>query len=93
MNNKFHKGTRVIAYDGSETFKGIITAVTPDNRVEIEVDDGLKYFWFHIKQCRRLIKKERRRLTVSRPIVGNLFQSLIDLEPGEVVEFIEVKKK
>ncbi len=94
--NKFKVGDRVAVY--AHTL----------GRAVGEVSDvqGLPPYWLnvqtstcgvvaHPKQCRKLVKKERRRVWVKFNHVHGM-SSLYEARPeheGDFVEFIEVKKK
>lgn len=98
---KFKVGDRVAVY-GPERDVGTISEVNGRGFVRMDPDDNnFDTNWFHPKQCRRLVKKERRRVwVVFAEHISQRDMLIADplhiWEPGErqrAVEFIEVKKK
>lgn len=62
----FKVGDRVAVYSEGLGLAGRPTrTIGAINRVEgdaVRVDLGVDFLWFHPKQCRKLVKKERRRI-------------------------------
>ena len=95
---KFKVGDRVAFYDGIARNTGTVDEI--DSTVDaIRVDD----VWLHAKQCRRLKKKERRRVWLNPEFVPSAYQPktravgtklVISVTPvPEFIEFVEVKRK
>lgn len=100
-------GDRVAVYSSKKRFKGTVTSdvITSAGLIQIKFDDG--YLWdFFPQQCRRLIKKQRRRVWVAIAPSGQISAVLPgrnkpttippccynSQEMAEWIEFIEVKK-
>lgn len=110
--NKFPPGTRVRVYGsfGSLTLlalKGeVFRTRVMDEKIEIRLDGG-EIVIAHPKQCRRLVKRERRRVWVLESQFQRLesgrseYRIWVETDPGNLkcqandnfIEFIEVKKK
>lgn len=90
MKKPFKVGERVAVYHGAARFVGHIKDIR-NGTVLVEESYGESQFW-HPKQCRRLVSKEKRRVWVEKQ--GYIFSNLnsLNLKEGERVEFIEVKK-
>lgn len=97
----FEVGDRVAAYNCTKRYEGVVWSI--DNRrwpttLVIETRDDV--LSFHPKQCRRLVRKERRRVWVNMDHwdyykADNPAHAYLE-EPQDTpgwVEFIEVKKK
>lgn len=102
MKKPFQVGERVSCawYDG--VFRGEILRIDNTECIQIIFDDG-RVRRSHVRQCRRLIKKPRRRVWVSNGMVCKLQESddgfsglgwsAYRQNPGhDWVEFIEVRK-
>lgn len=104
--SKFKVGDRVAVYGNIRNSSGYyvrgayasVHAITAADEIEIIPDDNSypeRRFTVHPKQCRRLVKKERRRVWVS---LGSLYRSgdsmpvFFEQQAG-CREFIEVRKK
>lgn len=95
----FKVGDRVAFYNEGYRFKGKISGADL-NKVCVDTDGG-KYYCVSPKQCRRLVKKERRRIWIpinSVPPNGSSRERchINGFKPGDeslFIEFIEVKKK
>lgn len=100
-------GDRVVAYCGKDRFIGKIDKVYPDDLLCVwaRSDSGMyvhRSIYVHPKQCRRLVKKERRKIFVLPDIVGNHSDNIIKFSDcwitrtrsnQDQIEFIEVVKK
>lgn len=98
MKKPFKIGEIVFVYDNGDRFKATIKEVMPSNRIVVETCNGLKARLLILpQQCRRLVKKERRRFWIKDlPIFGMDFANCVVTErPGADgwIEVIEVKKK
>jgi hypothetical protein len=109
--NKFKVGDRVAVYDGGHRYEGnilefsqVIGASSPYDCVVIRRVANGKTMSVHPKQCRRLGKKERRRVWMPQLNVDDMFKypeykdytAILYKEKREgqsLVEFIEVRKK
>lgn len=103
---KYKEGDRVKVYatlNGSvaET-KGTFTRFRPDGMMYVNLDGRRGEIVAHPKQCRRLVKKQRRRVWIRESVLNEYFQggdkwsdvaiSGERLEEDDV-EFIEARKK
>lgn len=110
--SKFKVGDRVAVYDNGHRQVGVVgqigdTTGSKNIRVDAvksQLHSPWKFSWFHPKQCRRLIKRERRRVFIQEKDVPNNEQSDypdVLVRPtrgttynlGRWVEFIEVVSK
>lgn len=103
---KFKVGDKVAVYDRTYNLaRGVGKVVEIDDHpatgVRVRVPN-YQDFWFHPKQCRRLVKKERRRMWVRFDQHGTVLSTSTRFPSGnpdysmlnsELVEFVEVKKK
>lgn len=94
--NKFKVGDRVRAYEKAFLTEGIIKLI--QGKV-IVIESNNNDHYFHRKQCRKLIKKPRRRIWVAvdqSRVVHNAYQTraqaIMDADDANLVEFVEVKK-
>jgi hypothetical protein len=98
---EFKVGDRVAAYTGKTNYPdairravGEIAQIAANGAILLK-HDTLDY-WYSPKQCRRLIKRERRRVWVN-PKYQSLYhgsECVFRDEPRDgFVEFIEVRKK
>jgi len=95
-------GDRVAVYWGKRCV-GTVEMIRNDGLLQISVENGsTSDTWIaHPKQCRKLVKKERRRVWFEKVDIGqnhwngysNEKEIWESLKPGERVEFIEVRKK
>lgn len=101
MSREFKVGDRVAVYSSKKRFKGTVTSdvITSAGLIQIKFDDG--YLWdFFPQQCRRLIKKQRRRVWVHKEVIDNEDISddvtfdfnQIKINQYDWIEFIKVKK-
>lgn len=94
MKEPFKIGDRVAVYQSffgrSERNIGLVID-TGNQAIKVQHDSGLMWI-LHPKQCRRLVKKERRRIWVLRE-PGFALGDIRDYEVGGYTEFVEVKKK
>lgn len=80
-------------------FKAPHVAVKLDIEIDCLRDDGT--IWVHPKQCRKLVKKERRRVWINmygHSAIAHLSEAraIVDAAPyvqERAVEFVEVRKK
>jgi len=98
-------GDRVAVYWYDGRFTGEIDRISNEGstgpRYFIQFDTGLAK-WAHVKQCRRLVKRERRRVWISESNLGNLAvhsqgHSVVVWKDkpmlDDAVEFREVRKE
>lgn len=106
---KFKVGDRVAVYPKAfERMTGIIdsTHITDYTFMVVKLDEryGSDVYTYHPKQCRRLVKKPRRRVWIFNPdafdagYVSDVSKKPLEgyvefIEALKPVEFIEVKKK
>lgn len=97
---KFKVGERVAVYDGFGRDIGIVEEIR-DGILSIGSEDSDR-FVAHPKQCRRLVKKPKRRVFLRESAGGNLTSGwTIDIDTasdfghpnGKWIEFIEVRRK
>lgn len=93
----FRIGDRVAVYvggcEGVPAAKrlGTITSVDITSpQVKVQYDDSGATWWAHGKQCRRLIKKERRRVWIM-PHTLKVEAGICEKPIDGWVEFVEVK--
>lgn len=94
-------GERVMVYQGRLSFKAEIRGIFESGLLHIKADDehNRDSGVVHPNQCRRLKKKERRRIWVKYNANGFVNRNFVasearpPLEEFNWVEFIEVKKK
>jgi hypothetical protein len=95
---KFKVGDRVAVYDGGFILNGnagVITKIFSEGKTVVKLDVETEYAAMptvHMKQCRRLIKKPRRRVWARFCNDGTLM-SMSQVPGLDYVEFIEVRKK
>ena len=101
---KFKENDRVRVYDRHRSPKplvGFISMITHDGILLVKPDAGGGSISFHPQQCRRLVKKERKRIWVTWPKYHfNEYEANISLKepketsfPTDIYEFVEVRKK
>lgn len=105
---KFKVGDRVAVYYPRCPIRNHaeITEVYPDGSLLVKYDYDLTYrFAAHPKQCRRLVKKERRKIWIAQSELTPAYTSIkavwIQRDPkdltcaegDQLIEFVEVKKK
>jgi len=103
----FKKGDRVAVYSGAAKPEnchrqiGVVERVTDGGMVLVVFDTGMEW-WCNPKQCRRLKKRERRRIWVQCKDSGmstlagrlqNYVEILREPESDDYVEFREVIRK
>lgn len=100
---KFKAGDQVVVYGREwgakmQGFKAKVESINEDGMLFVNTKDTAYYV--HPKQCRRLVKKPRRRIWVNFYPTGtcvHLSKEEADKHAGrsriECVEFIECKKK
>jgi hypothetical protein len=100
--SKFKVGDRVRVYGGTnpdegEFFDGTVRQI--EGRWLVVKDDrnGEVVSSFHVKQCRKLVRKERRRVWIRESIIP-IRGDLLDNPPAEhseqfFIEFVEVRKR
>lgn len=111
MKKPFEVGDRVAVYEGINKYRGPIDTVGNFQGADyIRIKDGKSISReFHPKQCRRLVKKERRRFFVQRDEVDRIITDLKEKSPedwetyaldfslrklvDDDIEFIEVRRK
>lgn len=95
MKKPFQVGDRVRAYSWAAVYAGRVIRVEGD-RVYLGLDGGGNLD-FHPKQCRRLVRKERRRVWVKLPTdfhPQHRANGMVSVDPVDGwVEFIEVRRK
>lgn len=88
-------------YNGSlGRFVGRVEALCDDGYTMLVQHDGTNHqVRYNEKQCRRLVKKQRRRVWVKfddsnvvHRAYQNKSQALFDYNPDSLVEFVEVKR-
>lgn len=105
---KFEVGNRVKVYGHIPTIGGFsygavgtVTKVGPcATKVTVDCGFAQGHIEVHVKQCRKLVKKERRRVWVHERALNHdqpsnyvIANPNSDLLGGGYIEFIEVKKK
>lgn len=100
--SKFKVGDLIRIYSETDVYEDIITKILPGNLIQIQ-----SCRLFHAKQCRKLVKKERRRLWMNEylvsegsfPFRGGTYTSqelakeyALNSCIGQV-EFVEVRRK
>lgn len=94
MQMKFKVGDRVAVYENCKRFTGMVLN-DGHQSIQVELDDD-RVLPFHPKQCRRLIKKPRRRIAVSYDTGACEFSVRLlsgdNIPNDKEVEFIEVRK-
>lgn len=99
MKKPFVAGEKVAVYmDGATRKTGIVIGFSShakDKELHVEFNIGSgERFWAHPKQCRRLVKKERKRVWVQYRDDGSWSNfSIVEPVRAGWVEFVEVKKK
>lgn len=101
--SKFKAGDRVAIYFGGERVVGTVVGFHDGREDMMDVDPGRSNYHLppvHPKQCRRLVKVQRRRWTLSGTIGVKDEQTFVQtlasgpgLRVGETVEVIEVRRK
>jgi hypothetical protein len=95
--NKFNVGDRVAFYTSAGRSTGVISEVRLVI-VAIKTHEGGIPIWQHVKQCRRLKKKEPRRVWCVLGESGMVIAATCDAphehadEPRKWLEFREVRK-
>lgn len=97
--SKFKVGDRVVMYNGFARHTGVINSLVRSSLYQIKIDSTESVMTFHEKQCRKLVKKERRRVwvdvealrAISEDSVNGKGDGLIDV--SEWIEFTEVRRK
>lgn len=95
--SKFKVGDRAIVYYYDSTTKGTIIQINNDT-VLLRDDAGQDTGWFYYKQCRKLVKKERKRIWILNGPLEAKFNTLEPKyqKPNDLryyTEFVEVRKK
>ena len=98
--SKFKVGDKVVVYLSSgKPYKGTIKLIVDDDRLNIIVhaNEGFECS-VHPKQCRKLVKKARRRIYLSPESLesGKPCYAYITQTPNLLInelEFVEVKRK
>lgn len=95
----FKVGDKVRAYSGSLSYLYTVSSIETHGMLSFKETS----YWFHRKQCRKLVKKERRRVWVGWDYRNVLNQAMrvTAHKPADnwacsdevVIEFVEVKKK
>ena len=108
MGHKFKVGDRVrvfkVGFNGAMHRDGkVVSVLTQEPTLEIELDENGKFMFAHVKQCRRLIKKEMlwvSRKELNHPSHPHLNlgaqrnRNILNCEEGDsLVAFLEVLKK
>lgn len=99
--SKFQAGDRVRVYENAES---ILTGTVADlggGKVRVLIEPHGASWVFHPKQCRKLVKKERRRVWIACRDSGlSVFGGKLVNPAGifrspspEFVEFVEVRRK
>jgi len=64
MSNKFKVGDRVVFYESGYRLSGQVTRIDPLNKaLQVATPSNSRYH-LHEKQCRKLVKKERKEFFV-----------------------------
>lgn len=96
--SKFKVGDRVAVYSGSlySGHAGEIICVLQTGELSVDVGD-LDYLIVRPQQCRKLVKKKRRRVSVNPAFINAVSESTLTIwRPYPVpgwIEFVEVRKK
>lgn len=87
-------GDKIVIYNNGERFTALVAALPLGENQNIVVDNGRSpAFYVHPKQCRRLVKKERRRVWIHPSCIGKV-GGIYDSPPSyDCLEFVEVKNK
>lgn len=88
-------GDRVAVYTGGNRYVAEIADMLNDGTLRFERVGAIGSFYAHPKQCRRLIRRERRRVYIQEnPATKELGFGWVDGRPGQGwVEFVEVRRK
>lgn len=93
--SKFKAGDRVVIYERQLKHTGVVVNVLPRGHLHVEADDILpRDIIFSPQQCRRLVKKKRRSVWVSKTSAFRMLAHALppdDLE--NYIEFREVLKR
>lgn len=97
---KFKVGDWVHVYSGHLVYKGEVTEVREDLEMLQVKQLGVEARWYSPKQCRRVVKKPRRRIWVHESYLkdGISFREVPPDEkpgewPGQWIPFIEEVRK
>lgn len=112
MKKPFQVGDRVAVYgpgmlggvasgDGKSQRRGAVIQVPNELNLYVHIVvrlDGGGDVAVHPKQCRRLVKRERRRITLyadsdGSAVWGKVVTAVGEFKPAERVEFVEVRRK
>jgi hypothetical protein len=101
---KFKAGDRIRIYgfDPEDAAKSFVRCVDEVNEEGLIITDGGE--WAHPKQCRKIVKHEKRRVWLSASSLSDLYQGensardmmVFRFDPSmaaDVVEFVEVRRK
>lgn len=97
MKTPFKVGDRVAVYSGRGRFVGTVETVM-NTILEVRLDGRVGQF--HSHQCRRLVKKPRRRVWIAESNLVDSINSGLGVpayrtRPGfsDQIEFVEVRRK
>lgn len=90
---KFKVGDRVAAYINGQRVLGVLETLNPNNTFEFCADEYSSRRTVHPKQCRRLVKRERRRVSIYFGDKGTVVEGGRQFEVGEEIDFVEVRRR
>lgn len=95
MKKPFQVGERVVIYDYvAGPINRIYTISNVNKDVLGVIDSNYVFQYYHRKQCRRLVKKNRREIWVNPDIIGLRLSPYVMPSPASGwIRFIEAKKK
>lgn len=94
-NKTFSVGDRVRVYSGANIYIGAVSKTWSDGMVDVLRDDCVSASTWHSKQCRRLVKRERRRICLPESEVCEYAKhnwETVKMD-GPLIEFIEVRRR
>lgn len=107
MGSKFKVGEKVAVYTGTESPERLKIAIRSvgrvvgdwnDELIRVEISNGGPTFGFHPKQCRRLVKKPRRRVWIDKGFLDGKLSKFTEAdgtvlsrepEPNYLYQFVE----
>lgn len=100
MNKPFQVGNRVAAYTEGNRYTGRVLEIQEGTGlIKVRLDSWYGDCTVHFKQCRRLVKRERRRIYVPKQDLDQGFHKVnawhqpTPADPSAYIEFIEVLRK
>lgn len=91
--SKFKVGEKVVVYDFSGRFTGTLTEGPNENGSFFVSSHERGPRWVHEKQCRKLVKKERRRVFLTETQARYYSVRASAEQTPNTIEFVEVRKR